>query len=105
MRNFLVGKLAIWSELSYVKGSIDIDPGLTYMECRELLGTTVTRLQDELLLKTEETRLMSARVSCLYAQRVDMVDDGKDIFPLLINGKALQHLAMCFVSIVRDLGI
>jgi hypothetical protein len=37
-------------------------------------------LQDELLLKTDEARLMSARASCLYAQRVDMVDDGKDIF-------------------------
>ena len=66
MRVFLVGKLAKWSELSNVEGSIDVDPGLTYMECRELLGTTSTRLPDELLLKTEEARLMMGKIFSLY---------------------------------------
>ena len=98
MRNFLVGKLAKWSELSYVKGSIDVDPGLTYMECRELLGTTLTRLQDELLLKTDEARLMSARASCLYAQQVDLVDDRKDIFSSIDQwqGSAASSNVLCF---------
>ena len=77
LRNFLLQKLRGWSALSFVVGTIDAHPEMTFEECKALLMLTVDRLENSSFVQTTQAREMAARVNPLYIQQAELQEGGR----------------------------
>ena len=72
MRSFFLSKIRDWAAVSFVVGTIDAAPAMTYAECKDLFMITVDRLENAGYAESTMARELASRANPLFAQQAEM---------------------------------
>ena len=72
MRNFLLLKIRDWPAVSFVVGTIDAAPAMTYAACKDLFMLTIDRLENAGYADSSMARELASRANPLYAQQKEV---------------------------------